>query len=49
MPSSMRADGMYNFMTDARIHGGVRGAGAQGHFNIRWQKKERPRLERGGV
>lgn len=34
MPSSMRADGMYNFMTDARIH-----RGTQGHFNIHRQKK----------
>lgn len=34
MPSSMRADGMYNFMTDACIH-----RGAPGHFNIQRQKK----------
>lgn len=33
MPSSMRADGMYNFMTDAHIH-----RGTQGHFNIHRQK-----------
>lgn len=35
----MRADGMYNFMTDARIH-----RGTQGHFNIRRQKKQHENL-----
>lgn len=39
MPSSMRADGMYNFMTDARIHTEM-----QGHFNIHRKKKERKKI-----
>lgn len=48
MPSSMRADGMYNFMTDVHIHVGVGGVGdggvgggvAQGHFRHLLDKKK---------
>lgn len=35
MPSSMRADGMFNFTTDARVR-----AGMQGHLNSRHIKTE---------